>query len=126
MLLVYKFRFDELDERKNHFENNFFLVDHISFVRNHDAETPILYANFREVNLEEKAGALFELVIHYLCRSHLQFSLLSLRSVYHHEYIIEIDGAFICDTYLTENRGIGVVCDHKFACYVELETLVNY
>ena len=115
-----------MDEGKNHFEDYFFLVDHISFVRNHDAETPILYANFREVDLEEKTSALFELVIHYLCGSHLQFSLLSLGSVYYHEDIVEIYGAFVCDTYLTENGGIGVICDQKFASDVELETLEYY
>ena len=111
LLLVYKFRFDELDEGEDHFEDHFLFIDHIGFVGNHDAETSVLYANFGEVNLEEKAGALFELVVHYLGRSHLQFSLLSLGSVDYHEDIVEIDGAFVCDTYLAEDGGVGVAGD---------------
>jgi hypothetical protein len=121
LLLVDELGLDEMDEGEDGFEVHLLLGHRIALVGYLNAELSAFKAALAEVDLEEEAGAVFELIVHDPCWIHLQLRFLRLRAVDDHEDVIETDGAFIGYTNLAGHWEAIVAGHCKLPSHVELE-----
>ena len=68
---------------------------------------------------------MFEDVMHYLCRTHFQFCLLSHRPIDDHIDIIHINSTLVSYSDLTTHRKTFVASDCELTSHIKLESLVQ-